>query len=115
MTGELSSFPLPASGWTAREGAKGLDYYSYRDRKRVSGPCTSIAIKGGSLKATCKGEQIGFTLDEPLQGSLALRLTTGAGARARRYCLEFGGDVSQDRPESFRARGSDAPSVCPFP
>ncbi len=115
VTGELSSFPLPASGWTAREGAKGLDYYSYRDRKRVAGPCTSIAIKGGSLKATCKGEQIGFTLDEPSQGSLALRLTTGTGARARRYCLEFGGDVSQDGPGSFRARGSDAPSVCPFP
>lgn len=114
-TGELASFPLPASGWTARVGSKGLDYYSYRDRKRVFGPCTSIAIKGGSLKATCKGDQIGFTLDEASQGSLALRLTTGAGVAARRYCLAFGGDVSQDAPGSFRARDAGAPAVCPFP
>ncbi|HEV7731513.1 MAG TPA: hypothetical protein VGR62_05090 [Candidatus Binatia bacterium] len=115
VTGELSTVPLPASNWTAREGAKGLEYYAYSDRSRASGPCTSIAIKGGSLKATCKGDQIAFTLDEPTQGSLALRLTTGAGVAARRYCLVFGGDVSLDRPGSFRARRSGVPAVCPFP
>ncbi|HEV7730715.1 MAG TPA: hypothetical protein VGR62_01070 [Candidatus Binatia bacterium] len=114
-TGETATFALPAAGWTARIGSKGLDYFVYRDSARQYGPCTNVLIKTGSLKATCKGAQIGFTLDEPSQGALAARLTTGNGAGARRYCMLFGGTVSQDQPNVFKARAAAAPAACPFP
>jgi len=65
-------------------------------------------LKPHDLRATCDGSRIDFTLDEPAQGSLGVRLTTGPAA----YCMLFGGVVSQDTPGTFKAVAAPAPGSC---
>ena len=73
---------------------------------------------GRELRAVCKGEAIGFTLDEPAQGSLSVRLQLGPDAP---YCMWFGGRVIDDSGTSadgigtFKAKNAEAPPTCPPP
>jgi hypothetical protein len=113
-SGETTALSLPASNWTAPGTPAGLRGYKYLDPSGAS-PCRLVLIKPNRrLKLSCSGDQIGFSLDEASQGSLVVRLTTGSGPTARRYCTVFGGIV-QDAPGSFVARDADAPIDCPFP
>ena len=88
---ETATFTLPAAGWSV-VGAGG---YSYRDNLGTFGPCGSARATPGRLKASCAGRRgpIGFNLDEPSQGGLAVSLTLG-GAAAQ--CAFFGGTVRRD-------------------
>jgi hypothetical protein len=112
-TGESDTFPLPAANWAATSRG-----FSYRDPARASGPCTKLDILDNrKLSAKCDGSQITFSLDEPAQGSLAVRLTTGSAGL--RQCLRFGGTVGRDTPSTgsragyFLARSAPPPASCP--
>jgi len=62
------------------------------------------------VSARCSGPQLGFTLDEPAQGALVVRLTfqpTGV-----RSCYRFGGVVVRDAPGVFQAKNAPAPAEC---
>ena len=86
---------------------------------RPRGPCKKVLLKGGLMKALCKGSQIAFTLDEPAQGGLAAAITVGD----LRACAAFGGSaVEADVPTSgstgtgmFKAKSAARPEVCPVP
>lgn len=115
-TGEADLIPLPASRWAGLGIPPGATGYRYSDRDREDGPCSNVVLKPGNLRATCDGSGIDFTLDEPAQGGLGVRLTTGPAA----YCLHFGGVVSEDIPAAadatgtFKAVDAPAPGSCPI-
>jgi len=122
-TGESEVFNLPAPKW---EALAHVGYYVYKDRPGQYGPCTSVVIKAGKVfRAVCKGRPfvpLSFSLDEPAQGSLAVILTTGAGADPiTTQCMQFGGAVKTDRPVAgktsglFWAKDAPAPQDCIFP
>jgi len=111
VTGETDAFSLPAARWTGDGTPAGSRGYTYRDTGLVAGPCKKIRIANGKhLQASCKGAQIGFSLDEPSQGSLGITLTLGAG---NRYCMSFGGMILRDEPNRFTAKDAPAPAACP--
>ena len=115
---EVVTVSLPAARWTGLGNPAGARGYRYVDARRESGPCTRIVVKDRGLTATCLGALLGFTLDEPTQGALAVSFTPGTG---RRTCLAFGGLVTKDVSTSpgpvglFRARAAPAPASCPLP
>ena len=70
---------------------------------------------GKLLLATCVGAGLGFSLDEPTQGSLDVRLTIGTACE---YCMHFGGTVRKDQPTSGASLGffdaaDGPPPSCP--
>src|SRR6266850_2679228 len=63
--------------------------------RRGRRPCKSVKVKPGKLlRVLCvaKTAPTAYTLDEPEQGTLAVRFTSGATA----YCATFGGDRTVD-------------------
>jgi len=110
-TGESVVLSLPAVNWRGAGSPPGTDGYEYRDHARAAGPCTSVSIRNGKrASAMCKGASVGFTLDEPAQGELGFRLSTGA--TPVHYCWRFGGTITADRPGLFRAKGAGPPASC---
>ncbi|TMA39558.1 MAG: hypothetical protein E6J79_02895 [Deltaproteobacteria bacterium] len=116
-TGETFSAPLPAGNWTAAPlNIPGNQSYRYLDRSLAAGPCNSVIVHSGKLLlATCVGTGLGFSLDEPTQGSLDVRLTIGT---AFEYCMHFGGTVRKDQPTSGASLGffdaaDGPPPSCP--
>ena len=109
---------LPGGSWAGLGNPPGSKGYKYQDRKLANGPCKLVLVKAGQIKAVCKGEQIGLTLNEPAQGSLAVTFRLGTDLP---YCMEFGGTIKKDKPAlngkagQFNAKGAPAPSVCPVP
>jgi hypothetical protein len=119
-TPETDLFLLPASGWTALGRPPGSKGYRYRDRKLINGPCGVVVIKPGQLRAVCKGNQIGFSLDEETQGALTATLQLGVDPAS---CVAFGGSVLRDNGTGVKLSGTglfratDAPRLasCPLP
>jgi DNA-binding beta-propeller fold protein YncE len=72
-SGESFALTLPASGWTAN--AKG---YKFRAASSTD-PIQRVTVRSDVVRM--RGGRAGFayTLDEPSQGSVAVRLTLGAG------------------------------------
>ncbi len=112
-TFEFDGFFLPAQSWKAivRKGV--VSGYRYGG-KGAFGPCTSVVIVRGKIKAACRGDAIGYSLDEPAQESIAVTLY----ADPHLYCTTFGGKIVNDTPASgkragtFRARNAPAPATC---
>ena len=92
-TGETDLFALPASGWKGLGNPAGSKGYKYKDKSLTNGPCKVAVLKPGNLlKFVCKGDQIDFSLDEPFQGTLVVRVHVGTQTQ----CAELGGDVVKD-------------------
>ncbi len=117
ITGERAYTNLVAGSWEAvgglSDGSKG---YQYRSRAPAEGPCKKVRYSAGKLKAKCKGLGLRFTLDEPSQGTISVRLHLANGERV---CTEFGGDIRDDqstngvdRTVKFRASKSNPPTSC---
>jgi hypothetical protein len=103
-TGERATVDLPASGWRVRRTrTPGSGRYLFRG----SGPCRSLRVQPGGWKASCA--DLGFTLDEPSQGRLVVRLAVTDGPR---WCVAFGGVLAADVPGRFDAREAPAPVAC---
>ncbi|MEE8201440.1 MAG: hypothetical protein V3R29_09765, partial [Candidatus Acidoferrales bacterium] len=114
---ERATFFLPPGGAWSALGDRG---WMYRDPGGANGPCHFVLIRRGSkFRADCLGSKgiIPFSLDESQQGTLHVTLQLGS---ARRYCIEFGGDVRRDTSTAnaptavFRARNAP-PGGCPAP
>ncbi len=102
---------LGAGQWTS-EGT----WYGYRDSAHASGACTVGRWKPGEIRMRCKGAGIGFSLDEPSQGTVHVAFGTGS----LRYCVAFAPpSVTQDVVGRFQARAAEPgacvppPSACP--
>jgi hypothetical protein len=113
-TAEVATLSFPAANWTPKPSAAvGRQGYRYRDP--VGNPGCRIALGAGKVKVVCKGTLGGFTLDEPMQGSLRFVLTVGTGGPD--HCLEFGGFVTKDTSTltgsgAFIAKDAPAPGTC---
>ena len=119
ITGETDEFPLPAIGWSLIGSPASPKGYKYKDGKREYGPCKVVIVKNGKLiKASCQGEDIGFSLDEPSQDRLTVQLQLGS---LPAYCTTFGGDISRDvgtglsATGQFKSKKAPAPSECSLP
>ncbi|MGH7340539.1 MAG: hypothetical protein ACREKH_08630, partial [Candidatus Rokuibacteriota bacterium] len=111
-SGDSVCLALPASGWTRVGNATDRPIYRYRDPGFVNGPCNSAYLGHGRLlRVSCRAEvaPIGYSLDEPQQGSVGATFRSG-GAE---YCARFGGALSADQPGVFRARLAPPPAACP--
>ena len=107
-TGETAMLPLPAANWRARAVPEGT-VWEYRDATQLAGPCQNVRIDPRRrITAKCRGAGIAFSLDETVQGSLAIRIETGAMP----YCALFGGTIASDRPGIFKAKSAPAPASC---
>jgi hypothetical protein len=106
--------PLPAGNWSAR-GNPATPTYRYTDRTFAAGPCRGgVARHGTRLRIACTAmtQPIGYTLDEPSQGSIAVRFRSGT----HDYCTVFGGTIVRDaHNDRFDAKNAPAPVVCPPP
>jgi cysteine-rich repeat protein len=119
-TGEVVCLNLPASGGAWRVAGTGANVgYKYRDRAYANGPCSAVALKRGTLTATCRAtvQPISYSLDESQQESVAVSFTTGE----RTLCALFGGIVTKDVGTGatghgqFAARNAPRPVVCVDP
>ena len=108
-SGESVCFSLPSTAGTWEANGKPPDLrYSYKDADAAQGPCKIVKIKDGKLlRVVClaKVQPIDYSLDEPTQGAMAVRFTSGATT----YCATFGGEVKVDSgtdPPNPRGRAS---------
>lgn len=113
-TGESTTVSLPASGWQRLQRKLGFETVVKGYRFRGTGPCKRVRIVANRRVAIDCPALPGFTLDEASQGTIALRLTAGTGATARRYCAQASGSVS-DAPGAFQASAAAPPASCAFP
>ena len=127
-TGESASLALPARNWQEVRSPRRNKYvrpfrkWLYLDLGQVDGPCKKVVVDARRLRVDCRGEQIGFTLDETEgQGSLEVRLKLG-GDGGTEFCWLFEGEaVRVDRSTvgrsagRFVARRAPAPVACPRP
>jgi cysteine-rich repeat protein len=97
FTGERATFDLPSNGWTAARGSGRV-----RFRGGPDSPCRKAVFGNGRLRLACRDGGDALTLDEPAQGRLDVRVTTGS---LRRWCLAFGGQITTDRGTTKRQRG----------
>ena len=90
-TTDLVVVPLPASNWS-RVGVGG---YRYRDPD-PSGPKLRLSMTNDKLSVHASGASWGYTLDEPLQRRVAVRLTVGLGVFS--WCSDAPAKVSGSPP-----------------
>jgi hypothetical protein len=102
---------LPARGWVGLGSPPGANGYRYRDRARSLGPCTGATLTRKRFRVRCTGQDVGFTLDEPQQGSL--RASVALGTEGLRACFSFGGTIHRDAVGIFQAKRAPAPTFCP--
>jgi cysteine-rich repeat protein len=109
---DSACFTLGAGAWSAK-GDPANPALQYKDRIYANGPCKVALAKEGQLKVKClaKSQSIPYSLDEPSQGSVAVRFATGTTL----YCADFGGDVKDVPGGLFSAKNAPAPGACPVP
>lgn len=119
-SGEQTTIALPAARWSRFGRAGGRWGYRYADPQRVAGPVTGVKLDDrGTLALGARGATLAYSLDEPAQGSLALRLALGA---APAWCALAPARTSgnppsagaSDRIDRFvGAPNAPAPASCP--
>jgi hypothetical protein len=109
-SGESFTTALPAGGWVALGSA--LTPKGFRFKSSDPGDAVRrVVLKGDLLKVKAKGSAWGYTLDEPSQGRIALRVTAGTGAT---WCADAPPRVGRDRQDLFASdKDVPAPVVCP--
>jgi hypothetical protein len=100
---------LPASGWQVSAGA--VPTYRFHSADPAA-PISSVQVRADGLGV--KGGRSGwiYTLDEPSQGQVALRLQLGSGARWCAVAAAKGMKASNDRVDRFVGVGA-TPVFCP--
>jgi hypothetical protein len=112
-TFETVPIPLAAADWTASGGS-----YSYRGPD-PNGPVQRITISADRIDVKAGKSAFGYSLDEPAQGSVAVRLQLGstivwcANAVAKRSGSPPS-PAKNDKPDRFvAAKRTPAPFFCP--
>ncbi|HXJ33401.1 MAG TPA: hypothetical protein VMS22_05110 [Candidatus Eisenbacteria bacterium] len=117
LTLDEAPVDLPAVGWTVL-GSVASPTYRYRDRT-PGAPISLVTVTRDRIVVKGGAASWGYTLDEPSQGRVALRLSLGTGLR---WCADAPAKTSgspasttpNDRPNRFVAQAkSPAPSSCP--
>jgi hypothetical protein len=108
-TSDRAVIALPASGWSLVGTG-----YRYKGTDAV----TQVQVMPDKLKLKGKGTGIDYSLDEPMQGSVALRLTFGGGSFCAAASAATSGNppstVKNDRPGKFvGVKKAPAPAACP--
>jgi hypothetical protein len=117
-SGEQVTYLLPAERWHFQGNPAGSFRYVFADDPAVA-PVWKIWVK--TYKLTVRGghAQFGYTLDEPSQGRIGVRLTLGSGVT---WCTDAPAQAAgtppstakYDHVDKFQARAkSPAPAVCP--
>ena len=80
-SGDVATYALPAPGWKATGTARRPK--GYRFKGAAGHPVASLVLAADKLVARGAGT---YTLDEPSQGTVAVRVVLGAGAEAAGWC-----------------------------
>jgi hypothetical protein len=100
---------LPAGGWTTVDAA--ASNFLYRDPTYASGPCKLVVVTRGRyarLLCTGKVQPLSYSLDEPAQQAIDVRIGSGA----IEHCTEFGSRIAKDVVGTFSARRAVPPLTC---
>jgi len=103
-SGETVSVDLAASRWLWTGGL-----YTYTN---PAGPILAVYVRPYKLYVRGAGAGWGYTLDEPAQGTMGVRLRLGT---AIEWCGEAPGRLPAnlyDRPDKFWSAKSAAPATC---
>ena len=98
---------LPASGWTRIQKTGDPDLYRFRARGNA--PIERVLLGKDRLIIRGEGARFAYTLDEPAQGRIAVRLELGSGLA---LCGEAAGQ-KHDRMNRFVATNAAPPPSCP--
>jgi hypothetical protein len=115
-SGESASVVLPAANWSALGSASTPRGFRYSDPQRLAGPISKLVLSStGQLVLSAKGPAWAYTLDEPNQGAIAVRLQLGSGTG---WCTAFPAKPSNsganDRVDKFvGAKDPPPPPSCP--
>jgi hypothetical protein len=113
-SGEHVTVVLPAAGWRAKGGPA---RYQFRDK---TGTVRQVLVAPDRLSVHARGALWGYTLDEPRQGAVAVRLQLGT---AMPWCTEAPAHLSGHPRTSARSDTVDrfsgeprtaAPEQCPL-
>jgi para-nitrobenzyl esterase len=107
---------LPAAGWRALGSQQAPKGYRYQAPSR-SDPIQRVDVKADRIRVKGGGAGFTYTLDEPAQGRVGLRLRLGTGFV---WCAEVAArgtgnppsTAKNDRPGKFTGERSGAPAAC---
>ncbi len=110
---------LPAEGWKAIRRRGRFAGWRWKPRRRDGHPVRALLVSGAGLVVRAGGPRWPYTLDEPAQEAVAVRVRLGDPAQAAPYC------AVADRRGAAPGRGADAvgrfraespaPQACPEP
>jgi hypothetical protein len=104
-TADRVTIALPAGGWKALR-----DGYRFGAGARGA-PISGVRLRTDGLVVKGGGGAFGYTLDEPSQGRVAVRLTLGSGIR---WCADAPATAGADQVDRFiGVRNSPPPDFCP--
>lgn len=94
-SGEIVRVALPAAGWLAQGSDQHPHGFVYRDRAQ-NAPVDQVSISADHLTVRASGPGWTYTLDEPQQSRVALRLDLGGSA----WCAEAPARTRGNPPSS---------------
>ncbi|MFQ5668540.1 MAG: TolB family protein [Candidatus Binatia bacterium] len=109
---EAVTVALPPAAWQALGTESNPRGYRFRDQSRT-GPVQRVVVKPDIIRITAGKANWSYTLDEPTQGRIAVRLRLGT---ALEWCTDVpaGANSASDRVDFFRGkRKTPAPAACP--
>ena len=109
----LNRIAIPIESWS-RSGSAAKPSHRYSDKRRTSGPITSVAVKDGSLCLKGKGGAL-YSLAGAPQGAVTVRLQLGNGVMLCALAPAKDPTTSNDTPTAkfTGARPAPAPATCP--
>jgi len=119
-SGERVVVALPAAGWTADGSATTPSGYRWTATSRTD-PVMRIIVRANRLRIRAGGTAWTYTLNEPQQGAIAVKLRLGTGVP---WCASAPAKTSGTPPTStsfdrvdrfVAARNTPPPLVCPAP
>ncbi len=111
--GDPVTLSLPGARWL-RTGSAAKPGYKYSDKRRESGPITSVTVKDGSLRVKGKGGTL-YSLAGAPQGTVTVRLQLGSGVVFCAAAPPKEPAASNDTTTRFNgARQAPPPDTCPL-
>lgn len=106
------SVVLPSAGWRLMGTAQNPKRWRYRALSS-SEPIRSLTVQPDRIIFTAKGATFGYSLNEPTQGRIAVRVALGS---QRAWCTDMPAKLPvarNDKPGVFVGQAAAAPVFCP--